>query len=360
MKQPCQIIMSLVLGMSVTAYATRVAVINPDAYRVLKMADLAGEIGNATYYSLASATVADGDWNDPSKWSGLGLHNDYIGAALAEAGFQVDYFEASSMPILSRATYAAIIVKDPLRTNQRTFAKASDTSLPDLLEHCSSQQFLDRIRSFWQSGGGLILVGDAVRLLENGTGRLGLGKSITTHSIANTQSQPDLRLPARWLFIRGNPFCGNNRSGSGTYNVSSGPLLPQGTRFLNLSFFDGNDLPHAMTYSDSIYYPTDGTSLLNLQASGSGQYVLSGSTCSPPVYTDSINGIIPHYMGYTTSGGRRIYYVGSDAFFDYQFRSYEGAWHAGEYRQIQATFTADAKTALIGLVNFTTWSLCRL
>jgi len=56
-------------------------------------------------------------------------------------------------------------------------------------------------------------------------------------------------------------------------------------------------------------------------------------------------------MGYTTYNGRKIFYIGSDTFFDYNVIDHDGAWHAGEYQQISYTTTLDGQQAFLNLVE---------
>lgn len=329
----------------------RVAVINPDSYRILKMGELYGD-GN--FYSIASATVAD-DHKDygsnPANWTGVGVHSDFISSILTKAGYQVDQYEAGSLPSISSNDYQVVIIQDPLRSNMQIFQKTTENNLPDLLEYVKDEAFLNKIKAYFNSGGNIIFVGDAVRLMEDGPGRLNWGKSILTKSVLNNKSVADSRLSDHWLFIKGGPFCGKDRTGSGQYRVNSSPLFTSGTMLSSLTFFNGNDLPHQMTWSDTFYYPGDGTSLLTVDITGSGQYVLISNVCSPPVYTVQVNETVPHLIGYTTYNGRKLHYIGSDSLFDFYYKNNEGAWHASQYRSMDYTLTNDGADIISKLVD---------
>jgi hypothetical protein len=329
------------------AASDRVAVVNPDHFRILKMG-FRDDTG--TFYSIASAFHGDTPFIT-TNWTGVGTMPDFIGSLLQRSGVAVDYFEATNLPAVSSADYAAMIIEDPLRTNARAFANSAENDLPDLLEYCTNATFLGKLSNYVNSGGNLVLVGDAVRLLEDGEGRLNYGKTVTANSVPNQVTQADPRLPSHWLFIRGNPFCGVDRSGFGTYDATSGILLTPGSRIQNISLFDGNDLPYALAWSDSVYSPTDGVSLLDVQFGGTGEYVLDGNQCNPPVYQAVVEAIIPKFMGFTTYNGNRIYYVGSDSLFDYACTNNNGAWHSGQAETIQNSTTTAAETALLRLVS---------
>ena len=193
--------------------------------------------------------------------------------------------------------------------------------------------------------------GDAVRLLEDGPGRLNWGKSVIDRSVFNNPSQDDPRLADHWLFIRGNPFCGIDRNGSGQYLAHLSTLVNSGTVLSDITLYNGNDLPWSSCWSDTFYYPEDGTSLLSVDVTGTGEYVLSGATCNPPVYNDTVNETLLHLIGYTHHNGKKVFYIGSDSFFDYHYVNHEGAWHAGEYHSIQCSVTEAGKEAIVRLVQ---------
>ena len=339
--------------------AMRVAVINPDYYRILKHGVLynhyKADPNDDEYVSVADGTVADGGTNlfDPANWSGVGDSEDFIGSILESAGYDVDYFEAVDLPAIDAEDYEAVFVQDPLRENIRQFDKdAVEAGTVDLLEYVGSQTFLDRLDAYVDSGGRLVLVGDAVRLLENGTGRLNYGKTVTANNTDHVVSQPSDLLSDDWLFIRGNPFCGTDRDGSGTLTVAASSLLAGGETIGTLTLHDGSDLPRGLTWSETVYAPTDGVSLLDARAQGTGEYVLDGSTCSPTEYSVTVDEVLNSYMGYTYSPeGQLIFYIGSDAFFDYQYRNYEGTWHTGDYMEIAYAVSSAGKSLVADFVD---------
>lgn len=334
---------------------TDIAIVNPDYYRIVKFGNLRGECSNPKYYSIAYATHDDADPFDPNTWHGVGAQSDFIGTVLSEAGYSVDYFTQDGFTAADISIYDLVIVQDPLESNFKAFDKSVETTLPDLLEKTTSQSFNDKLRNYFNDGGKIILVGDAVRLLENaatpGRYTLDFGKTINADEVSNTQSNPSSCVPAKWLFIRGNPFCGRDRTGSGAYTVESSSLLSAGAKLSDLSFFDGNDLPHALTWSNTVYYPSDGVSLLDIRVQGTGEYVLIGSTCSPPEYTVTVDDVLSHFMGYTEYNGKKIFYIGSDTYFDYDFINYQGTWHAGQYLEMKHIITDQGKQAIVKLVE---------
>jgi len=359
---PVFVMASLTLASSTKAQTA--AVINPDNHRSVKFAY--SHSGEAVYYTIAQGTSSCGqnsgksiNWRDPECWSGIGEAPDFIGSVLSDHGYAVDYFEAADMPAILPGDYDVVFVQDPLRDHLRQFDKATVDGnlpdLPDLLEYVSDSTFLDRLNDYVMAGGKLILVGDAVQLLEDGPGSLNYGKTTNTVSASHSVTQPDSDvLPPRWLFVRGNPFCCLDRIGSGDQVVAASELVSPGATIAALELNEHNDIPIVTSWSESVYHPADGTSLLDVQVAGNGEYVLDGSICSPPVHTVSVNDLLTHVMGYTTYQGHAIYYIGSDNFFDFEHFDYDGAWHCSspDYRMMRNTLTGAAKDAVIQLVNY--------
>lgn len=339
-----------------------VAIINPDVNRILKAGVLTND---GVYHSIAVGELADfrtgcidRDRDNfyettPGCYSGVGRQRDFIGQLLDTNGYDVSYFEASAMPAIDADDYDVVVVQDPLKTNGRAFTKASmEGSVPDLLEHVTSSRFRSRVAAYHGSGGTLVLVGDAVRLLESGTSRLGANKTVRQVSVDNTVSESSSLLATQWLFVRGNPFCGVDRSGSAAYTASRTTLLDSpGATLGRLRLFNGNDIPVQNLWSDTVYAPTDGTSLLDVRVAGTGNYVLRGNVCSPPVHTVTVDETVTSFMGYTLWNNQKVFYIGSDSFFDYRFRNHEGAWHAGQYIEIDFRVTEDGRRAILELVK---------
>ena len=351
-------LLSVTVMGSAAAGQPRAAVINPDSHRIQK----AGAMGTPAdcdsnpellYDALQSGEAGDCGYQDPDCWVSGGDQPDFLGETLSEAGFDVTFFEAAAMPAISPADYDIVFVQDPLRENLRQFEKdAMDESHPDLLEHVLSTQFQARLREYFFAGGEVVLVGDAVRLLEHGVGTLGGGKTVEANRIANTiSSDPDCRLPDKWLFIRGNPFCGVDRHGSATCTVDGSGLLEDGTEFSSLTLENLNDLPTVLTWSETVYAPADAVSLLSVRVSGQSDYVLRGDTCWPPVYTVSVDDAVPNYMGYTYWQDRKIYFIGSDSLFDYQYTGHDGAWHAGQYSRMTHAVSEAGRQAIVLLAQ---------
>ena len=344
----------------------RIAVINPDVNRILKsgyVTNYGGDSVNPTvvryHWSLAHGSCSDQSgpleptnwYTGPSCLSGVGQQTDFIGQLLAANDYSVTYLEAANMPAIGSDDYDVVVVQDPLKTNLRKFTSATmDGSVPDLLEHVLSSQFRTRLANYHTAGGTLLLVGDAVRLLEST--RLGAGKTVSQHSTPHTVSTADTaRLTDKWLFIRGDPFCGVDRNGSGTYTVSSSSLVSNGSTLANLSLFNGNDSRYLLVWSDTVYRPSDATSLLDVSITGSGDYVLRGDICKPPVHTVTVSDTVSGFIGYTTWKNRKVFYIGSDSFFDFRFRHHGGAWHAGQYGQTSFDVTSTGEKAILELVK---------
>ena len=238
--------------------------------------------------------------------------------------------------------------------NIREFSRSVETSLPDLLENVAIESLVTKLRNYFDTGGKLILVGDAVRLLEASSPQnstLDFGKTILTDQVANSSSNDCV--PEIWSVVRPNPFCCVDRSGTYSYQISSTAFSLNGTNISNLTLFNGNDLGPGLIWSDTVYYPEDGTSLLDIKVSGSGDFVTRGDICSPPVYSAVIDDVLSHFMGYTMYNGNKIYYIGSDSFWDYQVRNYNGAWHCSgdNWAEMINQITETGKEAIVKLVQ---------
>ena len=335
----------------------RVAVINPDLNRILKAGYLYDPQGGPSFYfSVAHGEVADRcDIEDPACWSGVGRQMDFIGQLLDAQGYDVTYYAADSMPPITVDDFDLVVVQDPLATNHRRFERTQmDGTVPDLLDHVRSPQFRGRIVEYHRSGGSLILVGDAVRLLEldpGGAGEPGAAQVVGQQSVATTVSQPDSRLPEQWLFVRGGPFCGGDRVGAATYTIAASRLGLDGAVIAQVRLLNGNDLPHAAVWSDTVYAPAEATSLLDLHVAGAGGYVLRGDTCTPPEYQVAVDATVASFMGHTLWQGRNVFYIGSDSLFDFRFRSHSGAWHAGEFYEIDHRVTDAGRSVILALVE---------
>ena len=231
-------------------------------------------------------------------------------------------------------------------------ATVDASGLPDLLEYVTDTTFISYLDNYVQFGGNLVLVGDAVRLLEDGSNRLNYGKSITAVSPANTVYQASAWIPPNWLFTRGNPFCGVDRDAAGNYTVTSGILMQSSTVLSNVAINNRSDLPYSHIWSDTVYKPSDVVSLLAVNFSGQGEYVLDGSVCLPTVYYNTVNETIDGFIGYTEYNSKKIYYLGSDSLFDYNFKDWCGTWHTGQSMEIDSTLTAEGKNAIVELINY--------
>ena len=347
---------------STTPSAPTIALINPDNDRILKFgfgnwsAEHSDPPCEGSYYSAAHGTIGDqcGGFSDPNCWSEVGQQPDFIAEVLRDNGYIVDEFTTDSFPDSSIADYDVVIVQDPLTDNIREFSRSVETNLPDLLESVANELFITKLKNYFNTGGKLVLVGDAVRLLEASTAQkptLSFGKIVLTDQVGNSSSHDCA--PNIWPFISGNPFCCIDRSGTYSYQIASTLLSLDGTDIADLTLFNGNDLRPALIWSDTIYYPEDGVSLLDIQVSGSGDFVTRGDTCFPPVYTATVDDILTHFMGYTTYSGNKIYYIGSDSFWDYQVKNNGGAWHCSgdDWAEIKNQITETGKDAIVKLIQ---------
>lgn len=281
-------IISLFIGSAhAQEHDIKIAVVNPDSFRIVKFGWMRGECFTSQYYYSIACGTEFGPCHiqDPGCWSGVGEQQDFIGTILSGAGYSVDYFTADDLPSITATDYDILVIQDPLKDNARQFPKNVEDVLPNLLEYVTSPEFISKMENYFNSGGRILLVGDAVQLLED------FGKLINIDVVSNALSNPTACVPQKWLFERGNPFCCLNRTANGTYSVESSSLLPRSTILSNISLFDGHDIPHALTWSDVVYYPSDGTSLLDVHVQGTGEYVLRGDICNPPVYTVTVDDV---------------------------------------------------------------------
>ncbi|TGO02508.1 hypothetical protein PN36_23780, partial [Candidatus Thiomargarita nelsonii] len=328
----------------------KIALVNQDNYRIIKFAY--GGVNSRAYGEVVDTSDgrgAEGGYANPANWSGVGTQPDFIGTILSNADYQVDYFTSDTLPTISPTDYNVVIIQDPLKDNNRGFDRSvlqQGSELPDLLEHTTSEAFWSKILGYFNAGGGVVLVGDAVRLLEK------LDISIKTDETANTLSEPLEGKPSKWLFINGWPFCGTDRNGSGTYQVESSVLLAPGTKLADLKLFSGNDKGGGEAiWSDTVYYPVNGVSLLDVRVQGSSEYPLNHKVCNPPVGKVIVDDVLTHFMGYTIHDSKKIFYIGNDSFFDYKLRDHRGAWHAKSFLEMKYTTTEAGQQLILKLVE---------
>ncbi len=340
-----------------TKSQVKIALINPDYKRILKAGVFLSEpsYSDREYWIKTAGMIelADScDKSDPSNWTGYGEQSDFVSDQLIQEGYTVDLYTADEFISIDEGLYDLIIIQDPLNENFSvgSWEHYMVNPLPDLIENVSTG-FINQINDFIDEDGRVMFVGDALKLLEDGDSlRLNRGKSISDYSPSNVQSNPNDQLPGKWLFIRGNPFCGYNRNGSSTYTIRTSSLLPSSTPLSSQRLFNGNDLPESVIWSDTFYRPSDAISLADINISGSGDYVLTGSTCNPPVYHVTVNDNISKFAGYTTISNRKYYYLSSDSFFDFLYIDRNGAWHSGEALEMQNTILDGGKLLLSRLV----------
>ncbi len=123
-----------------------------------------------------------------------------------------------------------------------------------------------------------------------------------------------------------------------------------GSVISEISLFSGGDVPYGSCWSDTLYYPSDGISILSINVTGTGQYVSKGDTFSPPVYQVSVDENLSNFMGYTNYNGRKVYYIGSDSFFDYLSDDCEETLNAGPHRSIETVVGDKGKEAICKLI----------
>lgn len=334
-------------------FSSKIAIINPDNYRMLNFGYLfSSQDKEGEYMSIPYGEILDKcDWsNSDACWINYGHQSDFIGTILKNAGKEVDYFTSDNMPEINSNDYGLIIIQDPSKTIRRKFPKNIEDNLPDLLEYTTDGDFIDRVLRYYNSGGKLLLVGDAVRLLEDGENRLNFNKTINVEYVQNSVSKNSNLIPSHWFFIRGNPFCCRDRIGNMTYKAEGSSLISDGTIISSVLIDNGIDAG-GMVWSDVIYYPKDGVSSLNIQVEGDGEYVLVGSVCSPTVYSVSIDYKLKHFMGFVYNDKRKIHYIGSDSFFDFININHNGSWHCNDSRDINNTVTADGKKLVVTFID---------
>ena len=354
------VICFVMLGTALGCSAANIALVNPDYLRVVKLGVLMGECQNSQYYySLAYGVVGDRpceDFGNKACWESVGVQDDFIGAILESAGNSVSYYTSATFRNITATDFPVVVVQDPLTDYGVKYPESAADSLPDFLGDVASSGFVNALSDYIASGGVVILVGDAVRLLGDpppGKYTLGYGDTISTLSVRNSQSNPSDCVPSKWLFERGNPFCCLNRVANATYTIAdtSLPIGSVGTKLADLTMLDSVDLPDAYVWSDTAYYPSDGVSLLDVRVQGTGEYVLRGDVCSPPVYTDSVDATVLSFMGYVVEEGHRIYYLASDTYFDYHFQRKAGQWHCpGQSAEMNFVTTDVGKRAIEQLV----------
>ena len=133
--------------------------------------------------------------------------------------------------------------------------------------------------------------------------------------------------------------------------VYQSSIVPSGGILSQVSLTVGNDYPMGEVWCETIYQPSDAVSLLNVSMGGTAQYVLDGSTCSPAVYQDSVGSTNQNFMGYTMVNGKRIYFIGSDAYFNLQFIDNLGSWHCSTPETIQIQVDSVGTNAILGLIS---------
>jgi hypothetical protein len=140
--------------------------------------------------------------------------------------------------------------------------------------------------------------------------------------------------------------------GSSSYKALTNDLVDQNTIISNTNLYKRYDHRKALIWPEAVYSPQDGTSLLDIKIEGNGEYVLRGDICSPTQYNVSVNKTMNNFMGYTSYNGRKVYYIGSDSYFDYSNINYSGKWHCGgDGEEIKHTITDQGKKTVINLVK---------
>jgi len=339
----------------VTASAMKIALVNPDNYRAWKCGENFG-----SYKSIANGTItySGGNWSqsvvqNSANWTGLGQTPDYLTTLLTNAGYQVDAYWSSNFPSVTWSNYNLVIVQDPLANVGQDFGSDAQTNVPDVMYSSFSPAFLGNLDAYYNAGGAVLLVGNAVRLLENGTNRLNYGKQVIGQNAPNSVTAVSANIPSHWLFVQGAPFCCGYRSGTGNSSVLQSSLVASGGNLSTVSLVNGTDDSVGMVWCETIYHPTDAVSLLDEKVAGTANYTLDGSTCSPTVYQDSVSCTNQNVMGYTLVNGRRIYFIGSDTFFNLSFTDSQGTWHCGNAKTVQNQLVSSGTNAILGLIGQT-------
>ena len=339
-----------------------IALLNPDHYRTLKAGWWPSypdyeELENRTVCSRAYSL--DGDCGTGSG-ADVGTQPDFLEELLTGQGYNVDVFSTTELPALSPSDYDLVIIQDPLTEVNKAWNFSRTDKTPDLLEIFKSSTTRDNVLNYYKSGGRLLLVGDAVRLLEDEKGdgiyTLNFGKEVETKQTENNipfdgYGEPrDGWIIDNWVLTIGSPFCCADRSASATYYATSSSWSMTDEVVGKISLFDGHDLTR-QAFSDTLYFPADAVSLVDVHVTGSGNFDLNGFTCSPTVYTYDVDDHLNNFMGYTECGGGRIYYLGSDSYWDYKFITYAGAWHCGQSMYIDFDVTSAGESAFLNLVE---------
>ena len=70
------------------------------------------------------------------------------------------------------------------------------------------------------------------------------------------------------------------------------------------------------------------------------------------MYYDTVDETVNAFIGYTEYSGHKIYYLGSDSYFDYNFKDWTGSWHTSESMEINCTVELAGKNTVISLLNY--------
>jgi hypothetical protein len=339
-----------------------IAILNPDNYRTLKAGYWPGcpdyvEPENRTVYSRAY--TLDGVSHNGSG-ADVGTQPDFLYEILIGHGYNVDVYNTSTLPVLSPSDYDLLIIQDPLTEVNKAWNFSHTNKTPDLRDIFRSSSTRDNVLNYYNAGGKLLLGGDAVQLLEDETGdgiyTLNFGKEIKTKQTENNipfdgyGESRDGHILDNWVLTIGCPFCCADRSASATYYANSSTWGMDTEILGEISLFDGHDLIR-QAFSYTVYYPTDAISVLDVHVIGSGNFDLDSSTCSPTVYTYGVDDHLNKFMGYTECDGGRIYYLGSDSYWDYKYITYDGSWHCHQNMYIDFNITNTGEIAFLNLVE---------
>ena len=351
----------------ITTTSGRIALLNPDHSRVVKAGEIKlDENGDPLYRSRAHSE----DWGGYQASGGrekgeyaTGHLPDFVQELLVTSGYDVDAFSQDNLPELDQ--YDLLIVQDPFSTDDFEWHLDNGRE-PSFLNTFADRAVRDAVQRYFDGGGRLLLVGDAVRLLENEPGdgsayTLNMGKAVETRQATHNTNQnlpgdlafPEFRgfVPDVGFFVTGLPFCCADRFASGTLAADASAWSDlTGDALSTVTLSDGQDL-FRWVYWESFYIPQDAVSLLDVSVSGQGDFNLNGSTCRPRIFNYEVDDQIEAFMGYTEYRGRKIHYLSSDSFWDYRNVVYQGVWHCGAPSEFGYAVEGAGREALLKLVG---------
>lgn len=332
-----------------------VAIINPDFYRTLKYGGHQCSSDVSTMWSLPAGESMDSrngvGGADLTIWSGLGAQTDWLTDLLTAAGRTVVHLDSLTLKPSDLMGYRLVIVQDPMRTAERaTPLSRIDSDMNGLLASEFPATATGEIARAVGAGQHVVFVGRAVSLLP----ALGLGfTTVDANVVPNTGATGDEgtcnELPHYWVMVAGHPFCCLDRAAEGVWTVAgtADPFVESiGTVFSTVTMLDQIDL-YRLFFSETFYSPADGIPLIYMNIAGGGDHVRTESVCNPTNYPSQVNTSGIDFAGYAVSGQNRVFYLSSDALFDYFFRGHAGDWHCPGQTATMTYEITEAGRALI-------------